>query len=296
MINLKFLKISALIFLITLSLTSCSSILTDETDSFEIHFIDINQGDAMLIRTPAQKNILIDSGSKKNDYLLFSYLNNFFIDSFDIVIATHPDEDHIGSMERIIEEYDISEFYMPDKIHTTNTYKYMLEALKDNNIPVKIAKEGQVIVVDEDTKIYILHPDESFYDDNNDYSIVTKIVYKNYSFLLTGDIDSDIEQKLVNKYNDFLKSDVLKLAHHGSSSSSSKIFLKTVSPLAAIISAGKNNDYSHPHKEVIQNLKSLDIPVYRTDEQGTIVFYANESSLSVNLDSPGSYKYGSYKK
>lgn len=285
-----------LIFISITIVSGCENLIIDNVTSFEIHFIDVDQGDAMLIRTPSGKNILVDSGSQKNSHLLFSYLDKFLIPKFDVVIATHPDGDHIGSMERIIREYNISAFYMPNKAHNTNTFKYMLEALKDYNVNVVEAKEGQIIEIDEDTKIYILHPDDSFYDDNNAYSIVTKVVYKNNSFMLTGDIDHEIEKKLVYKYGDFLKSDILKLAHHGSASSSSKIFVQTVDPIAAIVSAGKNNDYSHPHKEVLQLAKNNDIPLYRTDEQGSIVFYSDGNNLNVNLSTPGSYRYKQTKK
>lgn len=297
--KLKKKQLKYILSILSIILVSISSLLYKENsqiENFQVHFIDVDQGDSILIRTPSNKNILIDSGSKKNSHLLFSYLNKQAIDKFDLVIATHPDEDHIGSMERIIKEYPIDTFYMPEKTHTTHSYQNMLIALKDKNINVKIAMANDKIEIDEDTTIYTLHPNKEVYKDNNAYSIVNKIIYKNHSFLLTGDIDKNVERKLVKEYGSFLKSDVLKLAHHGSASSSSKIFLSTVEPSSAIVSAGKNNDYSHPHKEVLQITKKLNIPLYRTDEQGTIIFNSDGINLSVNQSLPASYKYNKATK
>lgn len=255
----------------------------------EVHFIDIGQGDAILVRTKNGKNMLIDSGSSKESAKLIDYLQTQGIHLLDVVIATHPDEDHIGAMTEVIRKFKISSFYMPNKTHNTMSFEQMISMLKEKKIEVIQAHAGNTIPFDSDTELLILNPDDRVYVDNNNYSIVTKLTYKNNSFLFTGDIDAVNEYNLLVDFPDQLDADILKLAHHGSAGSSAPEFIRAVSPVATVASCGYGNSYGHPHDEVCARLKALGIPLYRTDEQGSIVFYSDGENIQVNASQPGSY-------
>lgn len=255
----------------------------------EVHFIDIGQGDAILVRTKNGKNMLIDSGSAKESHRLIDYLHSEGIQSLDVVIATHPDEDHIGSMSEVIRKFKIGSFYMPNKTHTTLSFEEMIAMLKEKKIEVIQANAGNTIPLDEEIELFIMNPDDRIYTDNNNYSVVTKLTYQKNSFLFTGDIDAVNEYVLISEFGDKLDSDILKLAHHGSSGSSSPDFIRAVSPVAAVASCGIGNHYGHPHKEVSTLLQNLGIPLYRTDEQGSLVFYSDGENIRVNASTPGRY-------
>lgn len=234
--------------------------------------------------------MLIDSGSKKETAKVIDYLDEQGIVALDIVIATHPDEDHIGAMSEIIKKFDIKAFYMPNKVHNTVSFEQMIDMLKSRKIPVFEAIAGNELYFDEGVQLLVLNPGERIYIDNNSYSIVTKLTYGSNSFLFTGDIDAVNEYALISDFGDVLDSDVLKLAHHGSSSSSAPEFIQIVSPIAAVASAGIGNNYGHPHQEVCQLLQAYGIPLYRTDEQGSLVFYSDGQNIRVNASEPGSYR------
>lgn len=255
----------------------------------EVHFIDIGQGDAILVRTKNGKNMLIDSGSAKESHRLIDYLHSEGIQFLDVVIATHPDEDHIGSMSEVIRKFKIGSFYMPNKTHTTLSFEEMIAMLKEKKIEVIQANAGNTIPLDEEIELFIMNPDDRIYTDNNNYSVVTKLTYQKNSFLFTGDIDAVNEYVLISEFGDKLDSDILKLAHHGSSGSSSPDFIRAVSPVAAVASCGIGNHYGHPHKEVSALLQNLGIPLYRTDEQGSLVFYSDGENIRVNASTPGRY-------
>lgn len=255
----------------------------------EVHFIDIGQGDAILVRTKNGKNMLIDSGSGKESHRLIDYLQTQGVQMIDIVIATHPDEDHIGGMAEVIRKFGIGSFYMPNKVHHTMSFEQMISMLKEKKIRVIKANAGETIPFDNDTELLILNPDDRIYVDNNNYSVVTKLTYKNNSFLFTGDIDAVNEYNLLADFGEQLDADILKLAHHGSSGSSAPEFIRMVSPVAAVASCGAGNSYGHPHDEVCARLKAYGIPLYRTDEQGNIVFYSDGENIRVNSAKPGSY-------
>lgn len=255
----------------------------------EVHYIDVGQGNATLIRTLNGKNMLIDAGSFDSQEKLEEYLHAQGIKKLDVVIATHPDEDHIGGMANIIQNFEITDFYMPNKVHNTASFEQMISLLKRKQIPVHQALAKDIIAFDPDMEILVLNPDDRQYIDNNSYSIATKLTYNKNSFMFTGDIDAVNEYNMIAAFGELLDSDVLLLAHHGSSSSSAPDFIRAVSPQAAVASAGNKNPYGHPHKEVRLMLQSFGIPLYRTDEQGSIVFYSNGENISVNASNPGSY-------
>lgn len=237
-------------------------------------FIDVGQGDSIFLKSPNGKTMLIDAGTSDSLSSIKSVLDNEGVTKLDVVIMTHPHSDHMGSMNEIAENYKIGTFYMPDAVNTTSMYDKLLSTLERKNIKTKTiwGSSKSTIKWDDDVEVRVLSPieGEDYLDNFNDLSIVVKVTYGDTSLLLTGDAESRAEELMLSAEKDLLKADVLKLGHHGSSTSSSKAFLEAVQPKAVVISVGKNNDYGHPHKETLQRLKSIGTEIYRTDKLGTV--------------------------
>ncbi len=249
-------------------------------NEMKVHFIDVGQGDAILIQVN-DKNLLIDSGPKAEKKKLVDYLDSLYISEFDYVIATHPHEDHIGNMSYIINNYKIINFYSPKAQNNTSAFESMAESLARKNIKIKILKTNNTSInLGENTLVEVLSPNLDSYDNLNNYSPVIKISYGNTSFLFTGDAEESIEKELISKsFN--LKSDLLKIGHHGSSTSTSKIFLEKVNPKFTVISVGKDNTYGHPTKETLEKIKNT--KVFRTDLDSSIVIISDGESLKSSL-------------
>lgn len=243
----------------------------------EVHFIDVGQGDCTLIKGN-KINIVIDSGSNMYKDKVISYLKKEKIKKIDLLVATHPHEDHIGSMSYIIDNFKINTFYAP-KVQENTTYFFsMLKSLKNKNLKISPINVPKNITFSKDLKCTLLAPNSSNYSSLNNYSIVLKVKFKNISFLFTGDAEGTSESEIISKNLD-LKANILKLGHHGSNTSSTESFLKEVSPDIAIASCGKNNPFNHPSIKVIQRLKKENIHLLRTDIDGDIVIYSNGESL-----------------
>jgi competence protein ComEC len=276
-----------LILTLCLTLLGCSNATTTNTSSnntaskFVVNYIDVGQGDSILIQTN-DKTMLIDAGPKENEDKLLTYLKKLNIKKLDYVVTTHPHEDHIGGMTSVIKDYSIGKFYAPKVTTTTKTFQNMILALKDKNLKINILKPGMGsdINLGENTKVEVFSPNSEKYEDLNNYSPIIKVSYGRNSFLFTGDAEK-LEEKEVLQKNYDIKADVLKVGHHGSSSSTGKDFLSKVSPSIAVISCGKGNDYGHPHKETLKTLEQLKVKVYRTDLSGTIVITSDGNNISV---------------
>ena len=232
----------------------------------EVHYIDVGQGDSILIHLSG-KTMLIDAGN--NAASIITYIKTLNIDKIDAIVATHPHADHIGGMAEIINEFVVDKIYMPKVAHTSKTYENLLLTIKNKNLKVNTAKAGTTIDLGNKIKIEVMAPNSENYNNLNDYSAVVKIEYENVSFLFTGDAEAVSEKEMVEKYGNKLKANVLKVGHHGSTTSTTLNFLNTVSPEYAIISVGENNSYGHPNQETLDKLKNID--VFRTDKLGTIV-------------------------
>ncbi len=247
--------------------------------NLQFHFIDVGQGDSSLIITPKGKTILIDAGDEAHAKKVLSYVREQGIEKLDLVIATHPDADHIGGMDKVIKNFDIDLFAMPDVSAKTNQYKQIQRELKAKKMKATRLYQGDEVQIDDDIDFEILSPVKGKkYDDTNEYSIVAKIVYKDTSFILMGDATMENEVDIINNVPD-IDIDVLKLGHHGSSTSSSDYFITKTSPNIAIISCGKNNKYGHPHQEVMRVLKKHGVTPYRTDEMGDIVITSDGKEI-----------------
>ena len=273
-----------LLLAVTLILTSCE--LLDELDaildiieeediptpegSMAVHFIDVGQGDSILISMPTGENMLIDAGDNDKGEVVVDYLRSQGVERIDYLVGTHPHADHIGGLDDVIDEFDIGEIYMPRVTHTTKTYMDVLEAIDRKGLKIKAARSGLTIPI-EGAMAEILAPDSDLKSDNlNDFSIVIRLTYGQTAFLFQGDAEKRTEDSILSSY-DNIKTHVIKLGHHGSSTSNTEDYIEAVDPEYAVIMLGADNKYGHPHKEVISLMEDKGITVYRTDLDGTIV-------------------------
>jgi len=265
-------KYFILIILFSGAVFICSVIFSFTDNEFlEVVFFDIGQGDAIFIETPDKKQILIDGGP---DNAILEKLNRemFFYDrTIDLLILTHPDADHITGLVSVLEYYNVKHILTSGVEKDTAVYKRWRDLIKEKNIPLILAQSGQKILLDQDIFLEIIWPEQSsiksFSKNTNNVSVVGKLVYKDIEFLLTGDIEKKVENYLVNN-NLNLESDILKVPHHGSKTSSSYNFIKMINPQISVISVGGNNRYNHPNDEVLDRLKESFI--YRTDKNRDI--------------------------
>ena len=241
----------------------------------QVYFIDVGQGDSELIRLKDSGiDILIDAGTRSTKQELADYLKELGVDDIDILIGTHPHEDHIGGMAKIIEEFPIGTLYLPETSDemtpTTKTYESLLDAAESKNVTVRTASAGDVLLEQGNTSFKVLSPSHTDYDNLNDYSIVTRLKVGNTAFLFQGDAETPVEEEILDSGAD-VSCDVIKLGHHGSSTSSSRAYLEAANPSAAVISCGVGNEYGHPHRETMDSLEKLSITPYRTDTQKTLL-------------------------
>ena len=246
-----------------------------------ISYMDVGQGDAAYIKVNGN-DILIDAGPRSNSKELLEQLKAKNIDDFELVIATHPHEDHIGGMVDVFKEYEVKAFYSPKITHTTKTYENLVKAVKDEGLKTKELKGGTVIDLGEGAKFEVFTPQKSEYEELNDYSPIVKLSFGDTSYLFTGDAEKLAEEEALAKYKTSLDSDVIKFGHHGSSSSSSNAFIEAVSPKYGIISCAKDNKYGHPHRETLDIIKKYNIKTFRTDTDGEIILTSDGKSINFN--------------
>ena len=249
--------------------------------AFKVHFLDVGQADCILVQSGALY-ALIDAGNNTDSRIILQYLNNLGISRFEYVVGTHPHEDHIGSLDTIINTYDIGKIIMPKVQADTNTFEDLLDSIAAKGLKVTTPQPGSIYNLG-DAELQILAPNGSSYEETNDFSVVIRLVFGNTSFLLTGDAESLSEQEMISKgYT--LQADVLKVGHHGSASSTTTSFLSKVNPLYSVICVGVDNTYGHPSPSTLQRLNNAGVTVYRTDINGTIVFSSDGQNLSVSFE------------
>ena len=220
---------------------------------------------------------MIDAGNNKDGNKLVKYLNEIGVEKITYLIATHPHEDHIGGMDNIIKNFEIENYYKTEDELSIMTYTEIMKALEEKNIVYHIPKKGEKFQIGEcNFKIIYIEKDK---EDLNDTSMVIRLEYGNTSFLFTADATNQVESEILySKEN--IKSDVLKVAHHGSSHSNSIEFLNEVNPRYAIIFVGNNNDYHYPHQSTLNKLEKLNTKIYRTDIDGTIIVKTDGEQIS----------------
>ena len=249
----------------------------------KVVFLDVGQGDSIYIEAPNGKQMLIDAGPDAKVLSSLSKVMPFADRSIDVIVATHPDSDHIGGFPIILDNYKVGSIIENGATTNSEVYSTMEELITKDKINKIIAHRGMRIMLDDKDNIYfdILFPDRDVSNiDTNDGSIVGKLVYGADSFMLTGDADLYTENQIEwNENADELHSNVLKLGHHGSKTSSSILWLEKVKPDIAIVSAGKNNKYGHPSPETIDRLNLLHIPYLNTADHGNIIFETDGTKL-----------------
>jgi competence protein ComEC len=246
----------------------------------KLHFIDVDQGDSILIEDNGHF-MLIDAGVEEEGAVVVKYLNDLGIEKLDYVIATHPHNDHIGGLDTVINAYKVGNVIMPDVSVDYKNYEELLEAIADHNIAITRPAVGDSYTLGS-ASFVIISPNASDYESLNDYSVGIKLTYGSTSFILTGDAQAVSEAEMLQNGID-LSADVLKLSHHGSSTSSTIDFLDQVDPEYAVISVGTGNKYEHPHSATMRAINDRAIKLYRTDEQGSIVFTSDGKTISVNV-------------
>jgi len=244
----------------------------------EVHFIDVGQGDSILVETPNDKTILIDGGLPKAGNKVVSYLKKQKIEKIDLLIATHPDYDHIGGLIHVMKSFEVKQILDTGKIHLTRAFAKYAAEIRKQGIPKKVAKPNQRIQLDSDLTIQVLNAyqkDQS----NNESSIVLKMTYNEMDFLFMGDATIKQEKKLMEKYD--IQSEIMKVAHHGSDTSTSLEFLREINPQIAILTFSVDNDYGHPVERVVENLDRIEANVYSTASFGDIIIRTNGKNFFV---------------
>jgi competence protein ComEC len=251
-------------------------------NKLKISFLDVGQGDSILITTPSRKKILIDGGESSEKLLqVLAPEIGFFNRHLDYVILTHPHADHVKGLNGLFGRFDINEAVGTFAKHTSSAYDFWLNNLASRQTKEITARAPEELDFGDGVKFIILSPTEEFLSQAknlNNGSIVGLLVYGKTKFLLTGDAETEVEKDLLRRGVD-LNAQVLKVAHHGSSGATSQEFLTAVGPQIAVISVGRDNDFGHPHTRTLNRLERAGARILRTDEEGTISLFSDGQTL-----------------
>lgn len=254
-------------------------------DELYVHFIDVGQGDCIFL-TCGGENMLVDCGEASYADSVISYLNNQGVGKIDYAVATHPHSDHMGGMYRIVEQYEIGEMIMPhvddSDIPTTRFFEKFLDSCEEKGLKITEAGPGDILKIG-DAKAEVLSPESGKYDELNNYSVVLMVEHGENRFLLTGDAEKEAENEMTAS-GKLSHVNVYKAGHHGSNSSSTKNFLREITPDAAVIMCGAGNSYGHPSDAAVKRLTKYTDEIYRTDLDGTIVFRSDGSRIEVKTE------------
>lgn len=251
----------------------------------EVDFLDVGQGDSILIKTPSHQEILVDGGPDSSVLNELGQNLPFYDHTIDLVVSTHPDADHITGLIAVLERYEVKRILSTGVACQTSLCDTWQKLISEKNIPVDITWAGQEYSFGE-AKLDIIYPLESLagqkFKNFNDSSMVAKLIYKENSFMLTGDATTTVEQKILKSFSiGQLQSDVLKVGHHGSQYSSSLEFLEAVKPQYAVIQVGKDNKFGHPHLSTLRKLENIGAKILRTDLDGEIKIKSDGQHLEV---------------
>ena len=268
-------KVALILLILILCNIVAYSLIFKKDNNLKVIFFDVGQGDSIFIETSQGHQILVDGGPNNSVLNNLEKFMNPFDKNIDMVILTHTDKDHLGGLISILKIYDIDVFVWTGASSDSNLFNELNELLANKKV-VTVDAFDKIWAGDIELKIYNPIKDVSAIKDSNDTSIVFKLIHGNSKFLLTGDLSSNFEDDLIEKFD--LKSSILKVGHHGSKYSTSEEFVKAISPSCAIISVGKNN-YGHPAERVLNLLQDNNIKTLRTDIYSDIVFYSNKENI-----------------
>lgn len=261
-----------LAILFSLNILAWLAVFDTASQGLEVTFFDVGQGDAIFIETPQRHQILIDGGPDETILEKLGENLPFWDRTIDLVILTHPEHDHLAGLLEVLKRYKVEDILWTGVVKDTAEYEEWQRLIREEGAQIKIVQAGQEIKARR-TVLRILYPFESLegqeFKDSNNASIIARLVFGQTSFLFTGDVYKSVEKELLlSLAKQQLDSDILKVGHHGSKTSSAKEFIEEVSPEIAVISVGKDNKYGHPHQETLQNLEG--IKIFRTDLDGDI--------------------------
>lgn len=244
-----------------------NSFISENYKNLKVYFFDVGQADSILVINE-DKTMLIDAGNNDDGDLLVKNLKKLNVSKIDYLIGTHPHEDHIGGLDNIIKNFVIGKIYMPKVQTNTKTFEDVLDAVSDKGLKITTPKVGDLFNVgNAECKVLAVGNDAN---NLNSTSIVIKMDFDGLSYAFMGDAEEDVESLILNE-NRIGKINILKVGHHGSSTSSSKKFINKIAPELSIISVGKDNSYNHPHEATLKRLENIQSKIYRTDEAGNIM-------------------------
>ncbi len=258
----------------------------DKNENIKVAFLDVGQGDCSVITTPENFNIVIDLGPKSNtgssaEYVVLPYLRYNGVTEIDLLILTHLHSDHISGLDYLLPRIKVKKALIPNS-NDSKQRRYIINLFNEYNIPFETITAGSTANLSDSTKLFFLYPpDINFEGEETEHisNLVIKVNYKNLDLLYTADSDENVERVLNHYYKDFLKSDILKVPHHGSKSSSSVSFLMNVFPEASVISCGANNRFNHPSGYVLNRLEKINSNIFRTDKEGAVIFESDGNIL-----------------
>lgn len=254
-------------------------------DKLTVRFLDIGQGDSILLEFSDGKFMLIDAGVYTNKKAVLNNLDKYGVKELEYMVLTHFDADHIGAAAEVINGYTVKNVIMPDSAATTKTFDNLLTAL-ENHEEVKVIKgEAGLKFEVNGAKFEVISPFDTHGKTANETSVVILMTYSDIKMLFMGDAEVENEEEILNRYTSgYIKADLIKIGHHGSATSSSRVFLQAVSPKYAVISCGRDNQYKHPHQVTLDSLADLNITCYRTDLQGTITVNTDGVDLTISVE------------
>jgi competence protein ComEC len=245
-----------------------------------VHFIDVGQGDSILIQLPEGTTILIDGGNA--DGRALAYLEALGISQIDIMALTHPHADHVGGLVAILQAIPVKAVWTSGALTTTSIFEQFIDAITEKAIPYFEVKSGEGLAFG-DVQLQALFS-QSQADDLNDTSLVLRLTYGQMSFLFMGDASLNVESQMLQTVSAQLTSTVLKVGHHGSNSASSQAFLEAVRPSVAVYSAGAGNSYGHPHRETLARLEAVRAIIYGTDVHGSVLITTDGTTYEVQTE------------
>lgn len=275
---ITFLLSLGLLFAIIYSPDMMEKDVNMEDVDLEVHFIDVGQGDSILIKSNGE-SMIIDGGKRASSEKVVNYLKEQGVEDLKYMVGTHPHEDHIGGLVAVLDEFEVENIMLPNVLADTIIFEDLLDAIDREGLKIKKPKILDTIKVGN-AEFTVLAPNSEKYSLTNDYSIVMRMDHGNNSFLFTGDAEKKSEGEMVENNKKFLDVDVLKAGHHGSNTSSTEDFLDAVNPKYAIISVAAKNSYGHPNKETLDSFADRDIKLYRTDRDGSVVAMSDGKNIS----------------